>query len=519
MLVRLGAAKENVMEKMVVDSDLVKIYEKVTTKGKTRKKVITVFAWGDELEVGPVSGDERPVSVNARAWQNGDYKSQLKQGFISAKAKLIPPDKNEVVKFSICDVQQGDASVLETPKKKILFVDCGENKLFARYLAARYSGTKKDARLPVEAVLFTHGDKDHYGGLLEIAAAEENPTAKKKIFIHPKAILHNGLVRKGPKDDAEKAFGKTVQSGDQVLVTELVDDISNLKPSQLSKDYAALVAQIKAWQGDKAISAHGGIAIQRLSDLRTSPAFKAFSAEGVKIQVLGPIEQQAGAGVTGLPLLRKPKRTVPESQGQELDANMALTAGYDVSQTVNGNSIVLLVTYGNIRLLLTGDINQQAEEAMLQKYPAADLRVDVLKAPHHGSADFLPRFLQAAQPVVSVISSGDEQERTEYIHPRATLVGSLGKYSRVPQPLVFCTELAAFMKYRGLAGLVTPKGVLTKDSKFYALERTSFGIVHFCFSKDRMLVFTHSGKRDLKEAYAFKIDASGKADFEQPTIV
>ncbi len=503
------------MEKRIIDSDLVKVYEKVTIKGKPGKRVVTVLAWGDELEAGEESGGERPVRVNTRSWQSGDFRTQYKEGFISSKANLIRPEQNKVVKLSICDVQQGDASVLETPRKKVMFVDCGENKLFARYVAARYSGTGKDNRLPVEAVLFTHGDKDHYGGLLEIAAAEENPTAKKRIFIHPKAILHNGLVRKGSKEP-EKAFGKTVTVNGQAYVTELVDDLSAQASNQLSKDYAALAAQIKAWKKDPAISGHGGITIERLSDRRGSAALKAFAAEDVDIRVLAPIEQEAGPGATGLPLLRNPKKTVPESEGEDLDANLALSSSYSVSQTVNGNSIVLLVTYGNIRLLMTGDINQQAEAAILDANK--DLRADVLKAPHHGSADFIPKFLEAVQPVVSVISSGDEQERTEYIHPRATLVGSLGKYSRVPQPLVFCTELAAFMKYRGLAGLVNKRGTLTNTPKFYALERTSFGIVHFCFNKERLLVFTHSGKRDLKEAYVFKIGPDGKADFEQPKI-
>ena len=46
--------------------------------------------------------------------------------------------------------------------------------------------------------------------------------------------------------------------------------------------------------------------------------------------------------------------------------------------------------------------------------------------PHHGSADFSGAFLQAVSPVVSVVSSGDDTARKEFIHPRATLVGALG---------------------------------------------------------------------------------------------
>ncbi len=54
--------------------------------------------------------------------------------------------------------------------------------------------------------------------------------------------------------------------------------------------------------------------------------------------------------------------------------------------------------------------------------------------PHHGSADFSGAFIKMVSPVVSVVSSGDESARKEYIHPRATLMGALGKHSRVDEP-------------------------------------------------------------------------------------
>ena len=46
---------------------------------------------------------------------------------------------------SMVDVQQGDGSVIETPKGKVLIpIDGGENQMFARYLAGRYQGTSKE---------------------------------------------------------------------------------------------------------------------------------------------------------------------------------------------------------------------------------------------------------------------------------------------------------------------------------------------------------------------------------------
>jgi len=56
------------------------------------------------------------------------------------------------------------------------------------------------------------------------------------------------------------------------------------------------------------------------------------------------------------------------------DANLQLTA--------NDTSIVLRITYGGRRVLLTGDIEQVAQRLLLAN---ADLSADVLVAPHHGS--------------------------------------------------------------------------------------------------------------------------------------
>jgi hypothetical protein len=89
--------------------------------------------------------------------------------------------------------------------------------------------------------------------------------------------------------------------------------------------------------------------------------------------------------------------------------------------------------------------------------------------PHHGSADFSGALLQAISPVVSIVSSGDESARKEYIHPRATLMGSLGRWSRVEEPLIFVTELVAFFE---VVGPVTPQA----GPPFFAFKRTEFGL-------------------------------------------
>ncbi|MFL6116771.1 MAG: ComEC/Rec2 family competence protein [Catenulispora sp.] len=84
----------------------------------------------------------------------------------------------------------------------------------------------------------------------------------------------------------------------------------------------------------------------------------------------------------------------------------------------NNSSVVLEVTVatrdGPVRILLTGDIEPPAQQAILAAHP--DLAADILKVPHHGSAYQDPDLFAAVRPRVAVISVG---QGNTYGHPAA----------------------------------------------------------------------------------------------------
>ena len=85
-------------------------------------------------------------------------------------------------------------------------------------------------------------------------------------------------------------------------------------------------------------------------------------------------------------------------------------------------STVLLVRYGGVRFLLTGDA-EAAEEAWLLAHQADALGADVLKVAHHGSlTSSTDAFLDAVRPRVAVVSVG---AGNAYGHPGAEVIRAL----------------------------------------------------------------------------------------------
>jgi len=79
---------------------------------------------------------------------------------------------------------------------------------------------------------------------------------------------------------------------------------------------------------------------------------------------------------------------------------------------VNDASVVMRVEMDGVVLLLTGDVEPDAQDRILRSGLSVD--ADVLKMPHHGSARQSERFLDAVGARVATISAGQDND---YGHP------------------------------------------------------------------------------------------------------
>lgn len=462
-----------------IDSDLVHVYEMVSDKkGAQKRKLFATFFWGDKVTITGQSAESWFIKLQRWEWnetkRHGQYTSH--NCFFSKKVKFR---ETALLKVRFVDVGQGDGAVLESPDGQVVFIDGGEQQHMLNYVRAAYSHLLQKGPLKCSAIVVSHGDADHFAGLTKLVAGKR-PNAKSKStdLMTAERVFHNGLVKRPTSGQKVGPFGAEARVGKVKYAVELENDLRLVSPKKMNKPFADWQKALKTLR-----TASDKKPVIRRLEYGDDKEFDFLDHEGISVKVLGPLVEQV-KGKPALPFIQ------------------------DASHTINGHSIVLKITFGNVRILFGADLNEKSEGNLLQRCMRdnVSLGAEILKVPHHGSADFNPRMLEAVSPVVSVVSSGDESSAKEYIHPRAGLVGALGKYSRgtVEKPLVYVTEMVAF--FQRLKETPTAHNLYQKKA---------FGIVHIRTDGERVLVVTHSGKDDQKESYAFHVNERSEVQFEE----
>lgn len=385
-----------------------------TGKEFNGKKPLEQLLWGDYVSV---EGPEQDGWVKVRT-------RRVREGW----ARRSGIRKERLLEVIFVDIGQGDGCLVVTPGDEHMLIDAGKGDNFVRFLRWRYPQFAKPRRF--EAVVISHPDSDHYAGFRELFG-EGCPN------VDIGTVYHNGIVERAAAKEAD-TLGPRVREGGETYLTDVVRDQARLQ--ELLSDPAA--SKKKAYP----TMLKEALACRRVGDIRMlceedkhMPGYApGENPSGVVVEVLGPVVERDAEGRARLRWFGERSKTGP---------------------TKNGHSVVLRLRYGNVSLLLGGDLNIPSEKLLLGHHtggmsvpPATDedrrllveaarkvFGVDVAKSCHHGSADFSELFLDAVNPIATVISSGDEEP---HAHPRADTLGTIGKFSRGARPLIFGTELS-----------------------------------------------------------------------------
>lgn len=88
----------------------------------------------------------------------------------------------------------------------------------------------------------------------------------------------------------------------------------------------------------------------------------------------------------------------------------------------NDNSIVFKLTYEDFEMLFTGDIEKDAEDAILNYGSEKEIKADILKVAHHGSeTSSIKEFINKVRPKEAIISVG----KNKYGHPNSKIIKKL----------------------------------------------------------------------------------------------
>jgi beta-lactamase superfamily II metal-dependent hydrolase len=384
-------------------------------RGDTGSKKLLDLLWGDRVTVLE-EGDAR-WKVRARG----------KHGYVASAAL----GDESLLEIYFIDVGQGDGVLVRTPDGRHLMIDGGykrasqpTGKNAADFVDWKFATDYGLEQIHLDAMLASHNDADHYGGLSDLLNADENAELDAT-DVRVDAFYHAGIAWWINPENGDRWLGPTTP--DRRLLTQLMGErpdviaaLADGAEPRLQGEWAQFMENVTRAR----TSGGDPTPIERLSHRSGHvPGFDGSNGT-VEIRVLGPVEQN----VDGEPALH--------------------SYGAAPSRNTNGNSLLLRIDYRRTRILLTGDLNRDSQRALLDDYVGdrIEFQCDVAKACHHGSDDVSYEFLSAMRPAVTVISSGDNEGHD---HPRPAIVAASAttgylkiSADRIVTPLVYSTELA-----------------------------------------------------------------------------
>ena len=316
----------------------VKLYKVLTDPetGAKSLKFVNELIFGDRIvpSILKKTGDYSRVEVNGEEYIR--VSSRRCYGVIKESQLLADP----VLEVNFIDVGQGDGCHVVTPDDHHFLIDAGQDKNMFRFLRWRFNLKEASTPPPPMTVVISHSDADHYKGFEHVFPVHEE-LAQQLTF---DKIYHYGMVESAGDDPG--SMGRVLDlKGKGYDYNKYITDLCDT-----DEDYKARVESLR---GRK----KGGIGQYiRTLELTSAPKIALRKGSdpiydncGLKIEVMGPV-------------------------AEEIDGKLALPYFGSTSETKNGNSVILKLTMGHLKILLGGDLNTKSEYYLIQQYSGVDVK-------------------------------------------------------------------------------------------------------------------------------------------------
>lgn len=321
--------------------------------------------------------------------------------------------------LDLLKAHQGDCYLIHFGTENepgLVMVDGGPKQVYKPYLKKRLLKIKEarsldqNQSLPVDLLMISHVDSDHIQGILDLTKKEiEAKKDHQAQLLNVQRFWHNSFKEILAQDPDDLTLAMKRHFGEAAVSQgELTDAAKDEVEEDCQEDPEVIASSLKVLasigQGISLVSNAEGLGYPRnegfakkvVMAIQNAPA--KFIAPGLKLTVVGPMDPELKA------LREKHRKWLEEHKDKPV--TQALAAYVDKS-VPNLSSIVVLAEVEEerpYRMLLTGDargdkiLEGLQLTGVLAPGQTSSIEVDVLKVPHHGSAnnlaqDFFERII------------------------------------------------------------------------------------------------------------------------------
>lgn len=333
--------------------------------------------------------------------------------------------------LDVLRARKGDCLLLHygtaaTPR--LMLIDGGPSGVYRPHLRPRIDRLRRGRRLadrtplPIDVVMISHVDDDHIQGVLDLTSElREQKANREPPLVRVQSLWHNAfddLLETTPAElEAAAGFGAAALSG-------------TIEVDEEARDAARVLASIPQGRAlrDDATFLADGTRTWKVNDrfegrliLAGRTARRVTLARGVTATVVGPLRSELAA------LQRAHDAWLREQRKRKTKGGEASLAAFLDTSVANLSSLVMVVQAGGKRMLLTGDARGDKILAgletmgLLNAGGAGTMHVDIMKVPHHGSANNVDESFFARVTADHYVLSGNgehgnpERETVEMI--------------------------------------------------------------------------------------------------------